>query len=137
LKVNVLYVAVPKTMRGGQLLLRHPNRDRAALEAAAAATAGDSEGGGTGGEAFEAAAVDVAVAPRPNRAVTFRGDAEHCVQAFATGGGQPLFSRASSSSPSPWRASVVLEQYAVAPGRYDATLRFELVKPEEYLRAYG
>jgi len=30
-------------------------------------------------------AVDMAVLPRPNRAVAFRGDAEHCVQAYTTG----------------------------------------------------
>lgn len=131
----MLYVSVPDAMRGGQLLLRHSKRARAAVEAAAAAAAATATGGGGGGGregaggkvAFEACAaceVDLAVAPRPNRAVTFRGDAEHCVQAFA--------SRADSP---PVRVSVVLEQYLVAAGSYDATLRFELVKPEEYLRA--
>ena len=143
-----MYVAVPTGhFQGGRLLLRHPKRCRAAaagtfsLDGAVEEEEGEGEGKGV--------EVDCAVAPALNRAVAFRGDAEHCVEATVRGAtsgaeagvGPPGVGPSGAGKPVGaslrCRTSVVLEQYCVAPGSYDATVRFEIVKPEDYLRAYG
>jgi len=113
-------------MRGGRLLLRHPKRPPRHAELRQRQL---KQRGQLGED--EDCVVDLAVRPVKNRLVHFRGDAEHCVEAFATsggsGGGSVLAGR---------RVSLVLEQYRVPPGHFDFTTRFELVDPKDYLRCF-
>jgi hypothetical protein len=114
----------------------------------------------------EEAEEEAAVRPLKNRLVQFRGDAEHCVEAFttttATNNTRPAAHRsnttsttttttsgATSSAPaarsrresgsvfSGRRVSLVLEQYRVLPGQLDFTTRFEIVDPKNHLRCYN
>jgi hypothetical protein len=127
---------------------------------------GSSKKGEVAEEAKEEAEVDMAVRPLKNRLVQFRGDAEHCVEAFTTTtvtkNTRPAAHRsnttrtstnttpgATSSAPaatsrrksgsvfSGRRVSLVLEQYRVPPGHLDFTTRFEIVDPKDYLRCYN
>ena len=124
-QVDVLYLAVPPSMVGGELCVWDPPVD-------SYSTIGSDKGG----LVIQPVGDELGVTPSPNEVVTpqeglhvsFRGDAKHGVRAWSTqeGGGE----EADGGGASGCRVSLVLEQYVVPESLMHAATRFEVLRGE-------
>ena len=125
-QVDVLYVSLPRGMRGGELCVWRPNTE--------AYSTGAASWGGTlttasADEGKNAAVPPPAecVTPEENLHVSFRGDAKHGVRAWQA---DDSAAAAAMPSTSECRVSLVLEQYRVPEQLLPRATRFEVLRGE-------